>query len=310
MVGAWLKREAAKATGHPMVHVHLGRIAAPMSSFDLLAATAQYGLPTAPNFMPLTLPFVPRDPARTEAAIAAWMPALGSLPRPWTVLLMGGPISCIRLDEAMVDRIADHAIAQARATGGSLIPVVSRRTGPLRPRLAQRIAAATGLPSWSLGWPAPEPNPYPALLALGDRFLVTSDSASMIADACITGKPMELVRLPIADFLTRLSSRGLGLSLDARRRRRGREGKSPDVLDRLRDRLIARYWMRPWDEMRDLLHQIETKGLLAQDGGDLAQRIQAREIDAMAARIAALVAAARTGSPGRVEPRLIAAEAA
>src|SRR5262245_34301096 len=32
MLGAWLKREAAETSGHPMLHVHLGRIAAPMSS--------------------------------------------------------------------------------------------------------------------------------------------------------------------------------------------------------------------------------------------------------------------------------------
>ena len=82
------------------------------------------------------------------------------------------------------------------------------------------------------------------------------------------------------------------------------------MLDRLRDALVARHWMRPWDEMGHFLHDLETKGLLAPDAGDLAQRIQAQELDAMATRIAGLVTAARTGSPGRIEPSLIAAEAA
>jgi mitochondrial fission protein ELM1 len=287
VAAAWLKRRAFRT----MVHVHLGRIAAPMGSFDLLAATAQYGLPPAPNFMPLTLPFVSQDAPRAAAAVAAWTPRFRHLPRPWTVLLVGGPIARIAFDEATIDRIADQAMTSARTVGGSLITVVGRRTpGRLRRRLAAGIAQASELPSWSVGWPAPEPNPYPAVLAMGDRFLVSSDSASMIADACMTGKPVDLVRLPIADYLKRLSSRGLNLSLDARRRRRGREGRVPDALDRLRDALVARHWMRPWDEMRDFLHGLDAKGLLAPDAGDLARRIQTQELDAMAGHIAALVA--------------------
>jgi len=307
LVGAWLKQQSARLTGRPMVHVHLGRIAAPMSSIDLIAATAQYGLPAAPNFLPLTLPVVPQDAARAQTAVAAWAPRLDRLPRPWTVLLAGGSVPRIRFDAAAADRIADQAIASARAAGGSLILVVSRRTpGPMRERIAARIAAARDLSSWSVGWPAPEPNPYPALLALGDRFIVTCDSASMVADACITGKPVELARLPIAEFLTRLSSRGLGLSLDARCRRRRREGKNTDALDRLRDALVARHWLRPWDEIRDFLHSLDTQGLLS---GDRAQRIYAVELDALTTRIAHLVAATRPGASHPVEPAPVAAGA-
>ena len=301
MVGAWLKSRA-QSTGRPMIHVHLGRIAAPMSSFDVIAATAQYGLPPAPNFLPLTLPFVPQGGARADAAVAAWTPQLDRLPRPWTVVLVGGPLALIRFDAADADQIADQAIKSARASGGSLILVVSRRTpGPVRHRIAERIAAATDLPSWRVGWPAPEPNPYPALLALGDRFVVSCDSASMIADACISGKPVELVQLPIADWVARFSSRGLGLSLDARRRRRGRAGRSRDALDRLRDFLVARHWMRPWDEIRDFLHGLEVHGLLDPAAGDRARRIQSAELDALGARIATLVAATRASAASPLE---------
>jgi mitochondrial fission protein ELM1 len=306
-VGTWLKQSADR----PMVHVHLGRIGSPMSAFDLIAATPQYGLPATANFIPLTLPFVLQDPVRTEAAVAAWRASLETLPRPWTVLMTGGPIPRVRFGGAEADRIADQAIQSAHQAGGSLILVVSRRTpGPLRERIAARIAEARELPSWSVDWPAPDPNPYPALLALGDRFVVTSDSASMIADACVTGKPVELVRLPVAEFVRRLSSRGLGLSIDARRRCRRRADKRPDVLDRLRDALVARHWMRPWDELEDFLHAIDAHGLLAADAGMRAQRIQAEELDHLAARIAALVAAAKRKAPPAPEPRPLAAEAA
>jgi len=307
LVGAWLKRHSNR----PMVHVHLGRIAAPMSSFDLIAATPQYGLPAVANFIPLTLPFVLQDSARTEAAIAAWTPQLRHLPHPWTVLLAGGPIPQIPIDAAATDQIADQAIARARAAGGSLIFVVSRRTpGPMRERLAARIAAAADVPSWSLGYPAPEPNPYPALLALGDRFIVTNDSMSMIADVCVAGKPPELTRLPIASFVNRFSTRGLGLSIDARRRRRSREGKRADMLDRLRDMLVARNWMQPWEEIRDSLHALDIHGLLVEDAGDHARSIQTAELDALTARVAHLVATARSIASDPINTPPVAAEAA
>jgi mitochondrial fission protein ELM1 len=311
-VGAWLKEQAATtADCCRMVHVHFGRIAAPMSSFDLVAATAQYGLSPAPNFMPMTLPLVPHKATCTAASVDAWRGSLENLPRPWTMLLVGGPITCMRFDDAEADQLVDRAVQRVRAIGGAVLWVASRRTpASVRTRIAARLAAVPEIPSWSLGWPVPEPSPYRALLALGDQFVVTSDSASMIADACITGKPVELVRLPIARFLTRLSSRGLGLSLDARRRRRGREGRPADALDRLRDALVARHWMRPWDEMRDFLHGIDTQGLLADDPGDRAQRIQAAELAAMTTRIAGLVSAARRRMLHTAEARPLPAEPA
>jgi uncharacterized protein len=289
LVGAWLKRQSDR----PVVHAHLGRIAAPMRSFDVVASTAQYGLPAAPNFMPLTLPFVEQNARRAAAAVAAWGPRLADLPRPWTVALVGGPLPLMRFDAQAATKISNAAIDSARAAGGALILVVGRRTpSEVRRALAERIAAS-GLPHWSVDWPAPEPNPYPAVLALGDRFIVSSDSPSMIADACMTANPVELVRLPIADFLTRFSSRGLGFSLDARRRRRSRTGRQRDILDRLRDFLVAEHWMRPWDEPRDFLHGLDRHDLLDPAAGDRARRIQGAEIDALAARIAKLVAATR-----------------
>jgi hypothetical protein len=88
MVAAWLKQQSADSTGRPMVHVHIGRIAAPMASFDVLGATAQYGLPAAPNFIPLTLPFVPQELFRSETDISAWQTKIDDLPHTWTVILV------------------------------------------------------------------------------------------------------------------------------------------------------------------------------------------------------------------------------
>jgi mitochondrial fission protein ELM1 len=147
------------------------------------------------------------------------------------------------------------------------------------------------------GWPPAQPNPYPALLALADRFLVTCDSASMIADACVTGKPVEVFTLPIPEYLTRFSSRGLGLSLDARRRRRHRAGLRPDILDRLRDFLVTQRLLFPYRDMRDLLHVLNKAaivGSLEQSGerppiAGRGKALQEREIDGVKQRIIGLI---------------------
>ena len=146
------------------------------------------------------------------------------------------------------------------------------------------------------GWPPPEPNPYPALLEIADRFLVTSDSASMIADACVTGKPVELFRLPIPNSVQLYSPRAFGFSIDDRRRRRQREGLAPDALDRLRDALVRRRWLTPFRDMRDFLLALDRTGVV----GDLdvategkGKRVQAEEIAAVTHRIDTLLQAKR-----------------
>jgi len=38
-------------------------------------------------------------------------------------------------------------------------------------------------------------NPWPGFLALADRFIVTADSTSMLAEACASGRPVRGSRL-------------------------------------------------------------------------------------------------------------------
>jgi hypothetical protein len=163
------------------------------------------------------------------------------------------------------------------------------------------LAQRTALPHRVIGWPPPDPNPYQGLLAMADRFIVTCDSVSMIADASLTGRPVKIFMLAIAPFKSRLSSRGLGLSLDMRRRRRQRANQPDDVLDRLRDTLVARHLMRPWDDLRDVMHQLERSGLARTGTGadadvvtidmSSAVTLQQRELDLIRGRIIELMAA-------------------
>ena len=53
------------------------------------------------------------------------------------------------------------------------------------------------VPAFRYRWSPDDPdNPYFGFLALGDRFIVTADSASVPVEACATGKPVALFEWP------------------------------------------------------------------------------------------------------------------
>jgi mitochondrial fission protein ELM1 len=292
IVAQWLK----ELSGGRLVHVQLGRLGVKPQAIDLVLETAQYGVAPTANMISLTLPIVRRDPAREAAAVEAWEAPLEDLPRPWLGVLVGGPASPIRFDAADGSRLLRRITELKRTLGGSLLIAYGPRTpNPVREILELGLSGDRA--HRVFGWPPQQPNPYPAVLALADRFLVTCDSASMIADACVTGKPVEIFMLTIPEYLTRFSSRGLGLSIDARRRRRHRQGLAPDILDRLRDFLVTERLLFPYRDMRDLLHVLNKTAIVGSldamaDEPPVAgrgQALQDREIDGVKQRIIGLI---------------------
>jgi mitochondrial fission protein ELM1 len=303
IVAQWVKQ----LSGGRAVHVQLGRLGAKPKSIDLVLETAQYGVAPTANMISLTLPIVRRDREGAVAACAAWEKQLEDLPRPWLGVLVGGPASPIPFDAADGSRLLRRMTELRRVLGGSLLIAY----GPRTPNTVREILelglsgdSCAGRAHRVFGWPPPQPNPYPALLALADRFLVTCDSASMIADACVTGRPVEVFNLTMPDSLTRLSMRGLGLSIDARRRRRHRAGLAPDILDRLRDFLVTERLLFPYRDMRDLLHVLNKAAIVGSletqaDEPAVAGRgkaLQEREIAGVKQRITGLIRARQNGT--------------
>jgi hypothetical protein len=92
-----------------------------------------------------------------------------------------------------LDRAAAEALRQRLETAatnwrGSVLVTTSRRTPP---EVAVVLLAEYSVPGRSFGFGAGGgPSPYPRLLAAGDVFVVTADSASMLADAVATGRPV------------------------------------------------------------------------------------------------------------------------
>lgn len=299
IVAQWLKA----ITGGRLVHVQIGRLGVKPQTIDLVLETAQYGVAPTANMISLTLPIVRRDPARESAAIEAWAKPLEHLPRPWLGVLVGGPASPIPFDAADGSRLLRRMTELRQTLGGSLLIAYGPRT-PIPVQEILELGLSGDGAHRIFAWPPPQPNPYPALLALADRFLVTCDSASMIADACVTGKPVELFMLTIPDHLTRFSSRGLGFSLDARRRRRQRAELAPDILDKLRDFLVTQRLLFPFRDMRDLLHVLNKTAIVGSldpeaDEPPVAGRgkaLQEREIAGVKQRIIGLIRARQNGT--------------
>ncbi len=149
--------------------------------------TPQYGLPSAPNVLDILLPLNRPDPAAMAAAAEAWAPRLAHLPRPWTAVLVGGRSVPYRMDASAGAALV--AAADAARLGGSLLVTTSPRTPPAA---ADAIAAALPQPYFLHRWTPGAENPYLAFLGLADAFLVTADSASMLAEAASTGRPVDV----------------------------------------------------------------------------------------------------------------------
>ncbi len=195
--------------------VWLGRPRAPLDWFDLVITTAQYGLPEEhPRVVMVDLP--PATSAASPKDLEVWRERFSDLPRPHVAVLAGGERWPIRFDAAEAHRLGRAINALVQRLGGSWIVSTSPRTGIRQSRALREVLKKPGYYYyWRDSWREKrEENPYPALLALADAFVVTSDSASMIAEAVRSGRPVLVHRLPRSPLAPRWSARsGLGRRL-------------------------------------------------------------------------------------------------
>lgn len=169
--------------------VQLGRPRAPLSWFDLILTTPQYQLPAASNVVVLPLPFN-RGPGTAAPSLLA---ELAALPRPHVVALVGGPTKELTFGATEAHSlVCDLSRHHARCGGSLLVTTSPRTTSEVSTILEHELPAPHRLHRW-----APDtPNPYPTFLATADQIVVTSDSVSMLADACRSGAPLRRFDLP------------------------------------------------------------------------------------------------------------------
>ena len=223
-----------RASGGRTKIVCIGRPWAGLELFDLVITTAQYCLPRRSNVLQNTLTLNAPEEAKLNRAAARWADRFADLPRPRITVLVGGNSGSYYFDTASARRLAEEAQALAERQRGSLLVITSPRTPP---KSVAVIEQALSCPHVMHTWRAGEAdNPYLAYLAVADRFVVTGDSASILSQACASGKPVRLFELPqrlVSRILTTLQRplmpllagpTGAGLWVPARDMRRFHKG--------------------------------------------------------------------------------------
>ena len=172
---------AIKARNRATFAVQIQDPVAGRGRFDLIAVPEHDDL-TGANVI-ATLGALHRvTPQVLAAAAPKFIPMLEPLPRPLVAVLLGGANKQYRLSEARARTLAEGL---ARLPGGLAI-TPSRRTGEDAMRI---IRAALGAKP-AVIWDGTGENPYFGFLAHADAIVVTSDSVSMVSEACATGKPV------------------------------------------------------------------------------------------------------------------------
>ena len=187
----WIRR----ASGGRTRLVQIGRPRAPFELFDLVVATPQARLPLRDNVVPVAAPLAGLDPARVEAARAAWAERLARLPRPWTALYLGRGRDGYRVTAEAVGRAGALLAEELRVSGGTLLLHLDRKTP--EPAAAALRAALAGLPLVEVrAGSAHDHDARAAFLALADGVVVSADELVALAEACLAGKPTRLLDLP------------------------------------------------------------------------------------------------------------------
>jgi uncharacterized protein len=180
----WIRTQSGGRTRY----VHMGRTWGRLESFDLVVTSPEFRLRKLPNVHHNALTLTRVTPAKLAEAAATWTPRLAHLPRPRIAVFVGGYGGPYVLDPEKARRLGQDASAMAREAGGSLLVTTSART---KRASVQALKAAISAPCYFFRWAAKSAdNPFYGYLALADSFIVTCDSASMLAEACATRRPV------------------------------------------------------------------------------------------------------------------------
>ena len=263
----------AARSGGAVRLVQVGRPHGALAQLDLVVAPPQYDLPDHPRVVRLALPLQRVSQGAVARAAAAWTPPAGRpLPRPWLAVLVGGAARPYLLDARVAHDLGAQVSGAARAAGGSLLVTTSRRTpAPVTEALAAALSAPAVVHRWA---PDAAANPYLVFLGVADRIVVTGDSASMLADAVSSGKPVEIFALPM----------GRGRWRDVVRRLVWSGGLPGPV--------VARLGIRPPRDLARLHETLYARGLATPFGAPAASRPRAGgddELVAVAARVRGLI---------------------
>ncbi|MET1026928.1 MAG: ELM1/GtrOC1 family putative glycosyltransferase [Dongiaceae bacterium] len=195
MVALWIREQSEGRTKIAL----LGLPKRFVDRFDLAIASEQYRQPNRANLMRIKYPLQRIDEVAIDLEAGLWRDKFAHLPRPLTAVMVGGLTNAVRFDAATAVKLAKDLGDLVRRQGGSLVVTTSRRTpADVVAVLERDLPPGSVLYRWT---PDDAPNPYRALLGLADRFVVTSDSISMLTEIARLGRPLAIYRLPVSSWL-------------------------------------------------------------------------------------------------------------
>lgn len=260
-VARWIRAQADQA--RPVLHIHLGRPRVDLGLFDLVVTTPQYNLPPAENVIEITLPFVFVDGDELGRAAAHWHERFAALPRPWTAVMVGGPTPQLAFGLPEAERMLAELGHFRAQIGGSLLVTTSPRTdSQVITVLKNGLKALAPHQHLFVPYEAGNENPYQAMLALADHFVVSVDSASMVAEAATRQKPIYLFHLPKIPPKIKPGLKS-ALSRNWRLRRKARQdaAQPADPLDKLYDFWTRRGKARPRRDIDQLENRLLALGV-------------------------------------------------
>ncbi len=113
--------------------------------------------------------------------------AFGQIKSPRVAVLIGGNSKDYKLTPAITQKLVDQLL---KVNAGLMI-TASRRTGVENEEILRAAFENTDHYIWG----GVSDNPYFGLLAWADTIIVTADSASMLSEACTTGKPVYMIAM-------------------------------------------------------------------------------------------------------------------
>lgn len=259
--------------------VQMGRIGTSLEDhFDVGVAPEYAGLYPDPRRLETVMPLTRVCQESLDEAGERWHEELGSDKGPCVALLVGGTNVEHEFSAGCARELGEAVKTMVDTIGGSVLVSTSRRTSN---SVAEVLLSALGSScSHAYVWQRDKEdsdNPYMGYLALADAFVVTGDSASMLAEACTTGKPVAIFPLPVrsagilawARFLGRTFSDAVARRAYARPlNRRGIERPQRGV-QRFCAGLLAKGWVRTGGHSKQLHESLITHGLAVYFDGSL-----------------------------------------
>ncbi len=189
MAALWVRKQSKGNTKVALI----GRPRYGADNYALVIVPPQYIVPVRENIITLDYPLIRKDQHVIEKEVSEWRDVIQSMQRPITAVFIGGPTKPFVLNRHVARDIAEQVIVHGG--GGSAFIVTSRRTP--KEVLDELQRYSSGRVFFYRWGDDKSRNPYDALLGAADRFVVTGDSISMMAEVAYLGKPLFIYQLPI-----------------------------------------------------------------------------------------------------------------